>query len=159
MNKELEQELQAKFEEIKKELNIKAAFKDLDDILFLKDMVAKEGFVSERFDRQLCHRIVDLFGNWNGFLHNIVLPHPSSMVNMEESKMFSEEEKGEFIPLMNKIMEFVSKNTLIGLTKNKQDMGLFIDESLAFWNKLLNPKIIEIMTRINKEWAKRPGPK
>jgi len=155
MKKELSEELQSKFKEMKKELGFKATFKEMEKIFFLQDFVAKDGFVSEQLSRAICHRMSDLFNSWNGYMHNLVLPNPGSMINVEENKMLSDEDKQKMIELMNKNIELVSRNGLIGLSKNKKEESKYVDDCVSHWNKTLQPYLLTMMKKINGEWAKR----
>ena len=149
---ELVQELENAFEKIKKELGFRSTLEDLDKVFYIKDFVLKDGFVSESFSRQLCHRIVGLFMDWNDYLHSLIIPNPQNLLNMSESKILSQEEKKEIIELMKKVMELSSRNGLIGLNKDKKAESEFIDYSLRFWNDEFKPRITKIIKKINKEW-------
>jgi hypothetical protein len=154
-DKELMNEFEQEFEKIKKELGFKPTLEEMDRIFFLKDFISKEGYVSNKLSRQLCGRMVDLFGAWYNYLHTIVMPNPASMLNMTESQAFSDDEKQEMLVLMAKCMAQVSKNTMNGLTKDKKDEAEFIDSSAGFWKKELNPKLREIIKKVKANWIEK----
>ncbi len=151
---EVLKELEEKFEEEKKRLGFKSSFKEIDEIFFIKDYVLNSGFVSETFSRQLCSRIIDTFGNWNNYLHSLILPNPHHMINMNEAKMLNDEDKKSIGKLMSQAIAVMSTNTLVGLTKEKKVEAEFIDDSVKFWNSTYKPKIVELMTKINEGWKK-----
>ena len=153
--KELMKEFEEEFEKIKKEMGFKATLADLDSIFFLKDFISKEGYVSNKLSRQICGRMVDLFGTWYNYLHTIIMPNPASMLNMTESQAFPDEEKQEILAIMAKCMAQVSKNTLNGLTKNKKDEAEFMDSSVELWKKELNPKLRDIIKKVKSNWAEK----
>lgn len=155
---ELIRKFEEEFGKIKKEHGFKAALEELDKIFFLRDFISKEGFVSEKLSRQVCGRMVDTFGLWYNYLHTIVMPNPSSMLNMTENQAFSDEEKQEILVLMNRIMAQISENTLNGLTKDKKSEAEFIDSSVEFWNNALNPKLKEIIKKIKSDWIEKSKP-
>ncbi len=149
---ETKEQFEQEFEKMKQELKFKATLEELDEVFFLKDFMMKEGFVSEKLSRAVCGRIADGFGGWGGYLHGLLLPNPSSIVNSTESQLFSDEEKQSITSVMNKTLEMTSRNSLIGLTKDKAEEAKFIDDSLDVWNNTLKPKLTEVMEKVNKHW-------
>lgn len=154
-NDELLEEFEKKFKVIKKELGFKSSLKELDDIFFLRDFVLREGYVSESLSRSVCHRIIDLFLNWNNYLHGIIMPNPQYLPNISESEIFSNEEKENVIKLISRIMDLSSKNSIIGLSKDNKGEAKFIDESVDFWKKTLNPELSKILKKANNYWVGR----
>lgn len=152
---ELLRELEEKFEVVKKELGFMSSLKELNRIFFIKDAVLGVGFVSENLSRQLCSRIVDTYMNWNNYLHSLIIANPQNMFNINESKMFNEEEKKEITKLMTETMALVSTNTLVGLTKDKSTEAKFIDDSVDFWKKTFCPALIKIIKKVNSGWKKK----
>lgn len=153
--KELLNEMKEKFEDIKKDLKFKSSLEELNNIFYIKDAVLNIGFVSENFSRQLCARIVETYSNWNNYLHSLILPNPQHMINMNESKMFNEEEKKEIVAILTKSLALTSTNTLVGLTKDKQLEGKFIDDSVEFWKQDFHPKLVEFIKKINNGWKEK----
>ncbi len=150
--KETLQELKEKFEETKKELKFKATLEELDEVFFIKDAVLSAGFVSDKISRQICGRIVETYSAWDNYLHSLLMPNPGHILNMNESKMFNEEERKKILNLINSSRAITSKNNLIGLNKNKKQESEFIDEALTFWKEKFKPEIIKITEKINQGW-------
>jgi hypothetical protein len=154
MEKEkLLKELKGEFDKSKKEMGFKASFEELEKVFYIKDYVLKEGFVSSRFDRVLCHRVIETVNSWGWFLHGIVVPNPNSMFSITESQYFGEDEKKQFNELMNKTAEIASRNSLLVLNQDKVAEGKLIDDAIEFWNKEFNPELTKIMGKINKNWS------
>ena len=151
-NEDLIKELKESFEKMKSDFNIEASFEEVEKIFFIKDYILREGFVSDKLERQISSRIADLYAGWSNYLHSIIMPNPQNMLNMGESKLFSAEEKKEMTEMMKKAMELSSRNSLIGLTKDDDEQGKFIDDAVDLWEDLFSVKLIEIMRKINKEW-------
>lgn len=154
-NKDLLKEFEQSFEDMKKELKFKSSLKELDDVFFLRDFIAKEGFVSNQLSRMICRRIVDTFFNYYGYFQGLILPNPQSMWQIPESQVFNDQEKNALIKLMDKIMILSTRNLIIGLSKAKSEEGKLIDDCLAFWNSELNPKLIEVVKKSNAMWTKK----
>lgn len=150
--KEILEELKEKFEEIKMELGFKASLEELNNVFFIQDAVLSAGFVSEKLSRQICGRIVETYSAWNNYLHSLIMPNPGHIINMNESKMFNEEERKNIMNLMASALALTSRNTVIGLTKNKKQEAEFIDNALKFWKKNFSSELIKITEKINEGW-------
>ncbi|MEK6925684.1 MAG: hypothetical protein AABW50_00235 [Nanoarchaeota archaeon] len=146
--------LEKAYNEIRSSHKIKATLDDLDRIFFIKDYVLKDGFVSSKISRQIEYRIVEIFMNWNEYLHSLIMPNPQNILNMSESKILSQDEKKSIIELMKKIMELTSRNSIIGLTKDIKEEVKFIDDAVHFWEKEFKNKLLSILKKINAEWGK-----
>jgi len=151
MTEQLFQHFQVEFAALKKELKFKATLEELDSIFFLKDYVFEKKYVSSQLSRTICSRIVELFMRWYGYLHNLIIPMPNSMVSMTESEMFGDEEKQDIMKIMRKLMVTASQNSLIGLTKDKKQEAKFIDDAVSRWNEI-KPKLQDIIIKVNKGW-------
>ena len=75
------------------------------------------------------------------------------MISLAEHKMFDDQERNNMIKLMNKILALMSKNTVIGLTKDKKEEAKFIDDSVKLWKKEFTPEMIKIIKKINESWV------
>ena len=155
MEEDLVVEMRKAFEKVQAELGFKAGWEELDKIFFIEDAVLGAGYVSKRFSRQICSRIVETYMNWDNYLHGLVIPNPQNMINITESKMFDHDEKKQIMKLMTKTMKLVSSNTLVGLTKEKKKEAGFIDEAVRFWNEEFEPKAKEVMKKVNEKWKER----
>jgi len=153
--KEILNDLEKRYEKLREENKIKTNLEDLERIFYIKDMFLKDGFVAERLSRRICHRISETFMDWNGYLHSIVMPNPQNMLNMMESKVFSQDEKKEMMELMKKLMELGSRNSVLVLRNDDTEEAKFIDESVKFWDGGFKNEIIKIMKKVNSEWAKK----
>ncbi len=152
---ELQNQLENKYTELKKEMQLDLELEELDDIFFIRDYINQAGFVSEKLSRQICLRITDTFNSWASYLHGIIMPNPHNMINNTESQLFSEDEKQEIIQLMNEILAHTTKNVLNGLKKDKENEADFIRTSVDFWNNKLNPQMIKIIEKVNKYWIEK----
>lgn len=148
-------EFEKKFEELRKNSGFEATIEELDNSFYIRDAVSKDGFLSTRLMRQICYRIVENYMGWNDYLHSLIMPNPQNILNMSESKVFNSDEKKEMTELMKIAMELSSRNGLNGLKKDAKAEAEFVDESLLVWENRFKPKLIEIMTKINKEWSNK----
>lgn len=154
MNKELIKEFEEKFEIMKKELGFASTLEEIDEIFFLKDKIFDEGFVSQKINRQVCSRIVETYMSWVHYLHSLVVPNPQNILNLSEARVFGPEEKKKINNLMKQAMEIGSRNTWIGLTKNKIEESKFIDDAIRKWKEEFNPELMKIIEKVKGEWEK-----
>ena len=153
--KDLLKELEKEFEDSKKRLGFKVSFEEIDSVFMLKDSILSEGFVSTNFSRQLCSRIIDFFRDWHGYLNNLLMPNGSYYASQTEAKLFQSEEDKENIWKLIKIsMRFSSMHSLIGLTKDDQMEGKFVDMAYGVWVNEFNPGLEKILKRVYDGWRK-----
>lgn len=149
----LMKELREAFEKAKTEIGFVSSFEEIDEIFFIKDRILSDGFVSENFPRQMCHRISDALGWWVGYLHSLLMPNPQSLTNLTEAKIFNEEERKKMKDLIKGAMALESLNILAeiekDLTKNKE----FIDGAVKFWKEKFKPGIAYVVRKINRGWS------
>ena len=150
---ELIKEFEQKFAAMQKRLGFKSSLEELDRLFYLKDFIMKEGFVSGRLSRMVCGRILSTFGIWENYFHALMIPNPSSMPNVEESKMIDEADKKEMLRIMTKIRELTTRNTIVGLEGDEKEEAKLIDDSLQLWNAN-NEFFIKLMKKMNAGWIK-----
>ena len=148
---ELLKNLEISFNEMKKELEFKSSFEELDEVFYFTDFILQAGFVSPKLSRMLCGRIRDTFSLWISQLHAWLVPNPSSMIGISESQAFDDKEKKEITEIMKRFMAFTSGNVLIGLTKDKKKEAEYIDNSIALWNNNKN-NLISYAKKVNDYW-------
>lgn len=151
--KDLLKELEEKFEDMKKDLNMSINLEDLDIVFSIKNGILAEGFVSDNLSRQICSKISETFYNWIGYLNNLILPNPGSMVSQTESKLFNSKEDKEMIwSLTEEAMKYVSKNSLDVIKKDKLLQKDLMEGALMFWKNEFSIKAGLIMERIHNSW-------
>lgn len=152
---EILKELDEKFSKIQKELGFKVSLDELDEIFFIRDEILRDRFVSDQLSRQIAHRITNTYQNWTGYLHSIIMPNPHNLMNANEAKMFSEDERKELLQFMSKIMALISVNTLVGMNNDRVMEAKFFDDSVKFWKDEFQPVMIKYMEKVKSEWHKK----
>src|SRR3989344_100119 len=148
-------ELHDGFAALKKELGFKAGFEELDRVFFLEDAALHAGFVSRTaLSRQICARIADAYMSWNNYLHGLIIPNPHYMIQVNESKMLSDEDKKTMGKMISEGMRFVSGNMLNGLMKDKKAEAAFIDGALALWDESYCSQLAIFLSKIYSGWKK-----
>jgi hypothetical protein len=153
LKKELLDELKIQFEKSQKEIGFETSFEELNNLFFIEDAILSAGFVSNSFSRQLCSRITDGFGNWENYLHSLLMPNPGSMMNQTEAKLFQNpSDREEIWNMISKLVGFITLNNLVGITKDLQKEKEFIDGVYNFWINEFKPFSEKLLTRIKKAW-------
>ncbi|MFH1592823.1 MAG: hypothetical protein ABIB47_05645 [Candidatus Woesearchaeota archaeon] len=97
-------------------------------------------------------RIFDKVNSYIGFLQNIISPNPQSLISLEESKFFTEEEKNEMIILLKDMMRLERKNLLMDLQSSEDEQAEFIKEAYAAW-KGYKDKIYALSEKLKDTWS------
>jgi len=151
MKEETKKELETAFAKTKERFSLTKNFEEYDDIFFLYDMVSQDGFVAEKFERQLANRIINTFTSWYNHLHSIIIPNSGHMVSMTESSMFDDKEKEQLNLLMNTIVLHISRNTVLALTKDTKEQRAFLDDSVDFWHRI-HPQLLIMAKKVHQGW-------
>ncbi len=150
---ELLKELKEKFEKTKSELEFQSSFEEIDRIFFISDGVLQEGFVSDNYSRQLCSRISNTYMSWANYLHGLLMPNPHYMISATESKAVNDSEsKNKIWEMIRGALAIASKNSLVGINKDKKMEAELIDEAVTYWNSTFKNEVSEILEKINKNW-------
>lgn len=147
-------ETREKFDSVKNELGFKSTFEEINDTFYINDYVLSLGFVSERFSRQICGRIVENYMSWLNYLQGLVFPNAGNIVNLNESKLLNDTEKKEIGNMLSEIMALVTTNSVISITKDKELEAKFIDDAVNYWNKSFKSRATNIIKKINDGWKK-----
>ncbi|MDP1695413.1 MAG: hypothetical protein Q8L29_00695 [archaeon] len=147
-------EAREKFESIKNELGFKSTFEEINDTFYINDYILSLGFVSERFSRQICGRIVENYMSWLNYLQGLVFPNAGNIVNLNESKLINDSEKKEIGKMLSEIMAIITTNSVVAITKDKKIEARFIDESVTYWNSSFKSRATQIIKKINDGWKK-----
>ncbi len=154
LNELLLKELHDAYSTLQHSLGVRASLDELDAAFYVRDAILSAGYVSPSLTQQLCARIADIFMNWNGYLHGLVMPDPHFLVQMNESKFIDSEGKKAILALIARSMVFVSKNTLFHARGTDfAEEARFIDESLAFWKNDYQPTLISILETLRARWS------
>ena len=96
-------------------------------------------------------RIFDKIKTYIRLLESIINPNPGSLISLEESKFFSQEEKKEIIVLLKEMVSLDSKNILVELKQSEKEDAFLIKEAFEDW-KELKEKLHKIGKKINEGW-------
>jgi len=150
---ELLKELRKQFDLTKERLGFKANFEEINEMSYIEDMVLSQGFVSNQFSRQMINRMMETFYSWLSEIYAWVYPQPMDIIHIFESKKLSEDEKKEFLLMIDRIMYLFRKNKRIafkGLIQKEE--GAFVDELVEFGKKYFNPFMLKYHEKFEKAW-------
>ena len=83
--------------------------------------------------RFIRRRIFDKINSYIVFLQNILHPNPNSIISLEESRFFSDNEKQEIANLMKSMMQLERKSSLIDLSGSEKEDAEFIKKAFNSW--------------------------
>lgn len=146
------QKLNESFAQYKEKVQLKISFEELEQMLFLKDLMFERGYVPEDLGVTIRGRAMDLYNSWYGYMHGIFFPNPQSIPMQMEMQFFSDEYKQELNKLMHKTMHYLKWSYLLGLKQDKQEEARFIEETYDFWIKTLKPKMASMMDISQKKF-------
>ena len=143
-------DLKQEYEKLSKKYNL-PKYEELDDqfeLLYFHQII--EIKYPLRFVRR---RMFDKINSFIVFLQNLVNPNPASLISLEESKFFSDEEKNEIISLIREMIKLERQSVLIDLSSTEEKEAKFIKEVYSFWKKH-KEKIYKINQKIKENWEK-----
>lgn len=146
-------ELSTSFMRLKKEQGLRAELDEIDSIFYIRDAVLSAGYVSRNLSQQICARITEVFMNWNSYLHGLVMPDPHHLIQMNESKFLTADDKKKVLALIARSMELVSRNTLIHARPDSRAETRLIDEAVVFWNEVYQPQLVSIIELLRARWG------
>lgn len=153
MSSDISKELAAQYSVLQRTRGVRTSLEQLDSAFYISDGVLSLGYVSTFLSQQLCARIADIFMNWNGYLHGLIMPDAHHLVQMNESKVFSAEEKKSILALIGSSMEFVSRNMLFHAQSDPSAEARFIDEAFAFWESSYKPSLVSFIEKLRVRWS------
>jgi hypothetical protein len=145
--------LENEFSQFKKEHKIIPTLDELDKAFFIREHILSRGWVGTSLGRSLCYQIVNSFNGWMNYLLSIVMPNAGSMVQMNESQSFTEDDKKEIIKLMNRILAVTTQNAIVSLSKDATAESKFINDSWTLW-KTIHPEFLRYTKKSLEHWKK-----
>ena len=86
-------------------------------------------------------------------MNGILVPSSGFLASQTEANLFNNKEDREMIwGLIKKTMEFSTRHSLIGFTRDKVEEAKFIDESLLYWKQVFAPSLEKILKKANEAW-------
>ncbi len=103
--------------------------------------------------RFIRRRIVDKIDYIMGVLQEILQPDIGSLVSLEESKFFSDEDKTKIVEIIKKLMVFQRRSLILDVEFNLEDDVRFILEVFELWMKI-KKEISIVFTDFVVGWKK-----
>lgn len=151
---EILNELEKRYEVLKKELNLTVSLKELDKYFFVIDSLLKNNYVPYDLSSLIRYRISEISISYVNFLHSLIVPNPQSMIDLNQSQSLSEEDKEIVNKLIGKLMVLFSKNNVINVDRNKENEAEHINNSIKVY-KEIKPELLKIEQKVNKIWEEK----
>ncbi len=127
------------------------SWKDLDnefELLAMRDIAEVTHVL--RFIRR---RINDKFTYYTSILENLLQPNPGSLISLNETKFFTEDEMQIAIRLLKEMMHYDRYSLLLDISSTENEDALFITESFKQWLKLKDD-LTKITKSLKDGWKK-----
>lgn len=129
-------------------------FQELDNAFYVAEYFASKKEVPPYMGGLIIRRISDYYQSWASFFHRLLMPNPSSIIDLEESKNLTTEDKKNIQRLLRDVMGFVTKATALNFEKDVTENEKFMKESLDFYSTALSPFLKEFLLRLHESWKK-----
>lgn len=144
-------EVEPEYEKLRKKYPNLPNFRNLDKefevVLRLEDKIIPRVHLL----RTVSNLVSNHFLFFVDYLHNLIFPNPSSIIIMEESKIYSEEEKDKIENLIKKLTFFTRKNLELSVIRSEKEDVKFIVESYKEWKSMKKP-LLTIIEKATKHW-------
>ena len=144
-------------EDFKKLYNYKARkyslppFEEIDNEFEIYDLFVSRRVPPTYIIKNTQRFIVERFWGAINFLHNFLFPNQQSLILMEESQKFTEEEKEQISELMKKLTIIARKGAAIDIKNNEKEIAGYINELYKEWLNL-KKDITEIADKNLAKW-------
>lgn len=146
--------------DIEKEYNVLKTKYNLPPFKFLKDnFEILYNFNTEYIPKEdtlifIRRRINDKLVWICNFLQSIIMPNPSSLINIHEEKFYSKEDKEKILNTLQRLMKLERETLLLDINlKNEKENVLFIKKITKEWPDLLK-ELSKYADILHKGWLK-----
>ena len=101
--------------------------------------------------RFIRRRINDKIAWFCNMLQNIIQPNPGSLISLEESKFFSDEDRKKMIDLLKELMYMERESVLLDIDYDKKKDSEYISDALEKWNSI-KKEISKFSDKLKKGW-------
>ena len=95
--------------------------------------------------------MIDKVENIGNFLQSLLMPDPNSIINMQESKCLTDNERLELIKIIQEIMVFYRESHILDLEGQEKENAIFILKCYKMW-KELKKRVIKILKSLKENW-------
>lgn len=101
--------------------------------------------------RFIRRRINDKIAWFCNMLQNIIQPNPGSIISLEESKFFSDEDRKKMINLLKELMYIERESVLLDIDYDEKKDSEYITSVLGKWESI-KKEISNFSERLKKGW-------
>ncbi len=143
-----------KFDEFTKNHSLTFSLDEFDKEFGLKKIIFQRQYIDD-IESTLGESITNTYISWHNYLHGLLIPNSRNLSNVEESNLFSEEEKQNIMELVTKSLEFSSENALLSLQNEEEKLVDFYNRAYTFYVQKYKPKLVDIITKIHIHWKEK----
>ena len=122
------------YERLQKSYNL-PSYKNIDnefELGYLEKDIKKTNYPLRNIRRRQMDKIM-LFTN---FLQSFIIPNPNSIVNMQESKFLTDEQRNTMVNIIQQLMILERKSLILEVEQSETKDAEFITECLGQWLKI-----------------------
>lgn len=144
-------ELETEYIKLRKKYPSLPNYQILDKEFEIEAHMPEREVPSNYTSRAISNSVSNYLSIFIEYLHNLIFPNPSSLIIMEESKIYSEDEKQIIEDLLKKIVQITRKNLILSVDKDEKEDAKFITKSVSEW-KVIKKKLLKILEKSEKHW-------
>ena len=154
-NEELKliEELKEQYSVLSAKQGLKTSFDDYENNYGLTDTILKEGFVPKALGIFLAFRASEFHFSWYNFMHSLLMPQPSSMLQMEESSYIDDDLRTQIKIEMRRTMTIIRKVNLVSATRDEALAVKTVDEFTGLWNNSTKELVRNISSLLSDKWS------
>ena len=154
-NEELKliEELKEQYTVLTTKHGFKTSFEEYESNYGLTDTILKEGFVPKFLGIFLVFRASEFHFSWYNFMHSLLLPQPSSMLQMEESSYIDDDMRKRMKVEMRKTMSLIRKVNLVSATRDESLAVKTVDEFMKLWTESTKELVHSLSTLMSDKWS------
>jgi len=95
--------------------------------------------------------MMELFSNWLGYLHNMIMPNQQSFIHMKEYEFFDESDREKVMLLINRVMHLNRASLSIEIERNDEKDAQFIKEAFKEF-KDIKKEIMYFTQKASEKW-------
>ena len=142
--------VEKKWKHYSDEHGIDVTFEALDTSFRVVDYFEGLDYVPNDVGYHVLNRMSSITDNWIGYLHQLLMPNPKSMIAASEADVVTEETE-DISHAIDTLRLFRSQVTLAHLTRNDAKTAQLVEEGYGMWMDT-KPFLIKIANSIVSYW-------
>jgi hypothetical protein len=144
-------ELEAGYSRLKRKYPNLPSYQNLDKEFEIEAHIADKPVPENYILRAISNSIANYLFMFLDYLHNILYPNPSSLIVMEESRIYTDEEKKQIETILRRITYLTRRNIELTILKDEKKDSKFISDAYSDW-KSLKKQLSSLIGKAANHW-------